>query len=75
MCILKKHFLNSGYNQALFTSKKDISTGNRITDWIKLIVRNFTDKKQVRTELDEIYKKYNFEKGDTRYLSDEPEFF
>ena len=69
---MEKDFLD---NQALFTSKKNISTGNRITDSIKLIVRNFTDKKQVRAELDEIYKKYNLEKGDTRYLSDEPEFF
>lgn len=62
-------------NQPLFTAKKNISTGNRITDSIKLIVRNFTDKKQVRAELDEIYKKHNLGKGDTRYLSDEPEFF
>ena len=69
---MEKDFLD---NQPLFTAKKNISTGNRITDSIKLIVRNFTDKKQVRAELDEIYKKYNLGKGDTRYLSDEPEFF
>ncbi len=69
---MEKDFLD---NQALFTSKKNISTGNRITDSIKLIVRNFTDKKQVSGELDKIYKKYNLEKGDTRYLSDGPEFF
>ena len=71
---MEKDFLD---NQALplFTDKKNISTGNRIVDSIKLIVRNFTDKKQVRGELDEIYKKYNLGKSDTRYLSDEPEFF
>ena len=69
---VEKDFL---HNQALFVSNKNTSTGNRILDSIKLIVRNFTDKKQVRTELDEIYKKYNLEKGDTRYLSDGPEFF
>lgn len=69
---MEKDFLD---NQPLFTAKKNISTGNRITDSIKLIVRNFTDKKQVRSELDEIYKKHNLGKGDTRYLSDEPEFF
>ena len=69
---VEKDFL---HNQALFVSKKNTSTGNRILDSIKLIVRNFTDKKQVRTELDEIYKKYNLEKGDTRYISDGPEFF
>ncbi len=63
------------HEQSPFVSKKHTSTGNRILDSIKLIVRNFTDKKQVRTELDEIYKKYNLEKGTTRYIYDEPEFF
>ncbi len=69
---VEKDFL---HNQSLFVSKKNTSTGNRILDSIKLIVRNFTDKKQVRTELDEIYKKSKLDEGDTRYISDGPEFF
>ncbi len=69
---VEKDFL---VNDSLFVSKKNTSTGNRIVDSIKLIVRNFTDKKQVRTELDEIYKKYNLKEGDTRNISDGPEFF
>ena len=69
---VEKDFL---VNEPIFASKKNTSTGNRIVDSIKLIVRNFTDKKQVRTELDEIYKKYNLENGTTRYISDGPEFF
>ncbi len=69
---LERDFL---HNQSPFVPKKNVSTGNRIVDSIKLIVRNFTDKKQVRTELDDIYKKYKLDEGDTRHLSDGPEFF
>ncbi len=59
-----------------FCPKEYVGTGNRILDSIKLIVRNFSGKKQVRTELDDIYKKYKLGEGDTRHLSDNgPEFF
>lgn len=50
--------------------KKNVSTGNRIKDSIKLIVRNFSDKKQVRAELDDIYKKLNLGEGDTRFKNE-----
>lgn len=69
---LEKDFL---HNQSPFVPKKNTSTGNRILDSIKLIVRNFTDKKQVRTELDDIYKNYKLDEGDTRHFSEGPEFF
>lgn len=49
-----------------FIDEKNVSTGNRIKDSIKLIVRNFSDKKQIRAELDAIYKKLNLGEGDTR---------
>ncbi len=51
-------------------AKKYESTGNRIKDSIKLIVRNFSDKKQVRAELDDIYKKLNLGEGDTRFKNE-----
>ena len=49
-----------------YIDKKNKSTGNRILDSIKLIVRNFEDKKQVRNELDEVCKKCGLDAGDTR---------
>ena len=70
--IIEKDFL---HNQSPFVSKKNTSTGNRILDSIKLIIRNFTDKKQVRTELDDIYKNSKLDEGDTRHFSEAPEFF
>ena len=69
---LEKDFL---HNQSPFVSKKNTSTGNRILDSIKLLTRNFTDKKQVRAELDDIYKKFKLDEGETRHFSDEPTFF
>ena len=69
---IEKDFL---HNQSPFVSKKNTSTGNRILDSIKLIIRNFTDKKQVRTGLDDIYKNSKLDEGDTRHFSEAHEFF
>ena len=73
-----KNILNDGKNNDYLDNvfcpplieKKNVSTGNRIKDSIKLIVRNFSDKKQVRAELDDIYKKLNLGEGDTRFKNE-----
>ena len=59
-----------------YIDEKNVSTGNRVLDAIKLLVRNFTDKNKVQEELSDIYKKNNLAEGDTRGIADSaPRFF